>query len=199
MVDRLTGAAPDSIRHELVDETGADLSEKHGPYLVALCAASPSAGDPLLDRYLGVHATYPYQPYRRRSLWRLLPAILAHPDRQWVRQRLIDVAIAALAAADVEFFDSIESAALAALAGAGDRQAETELSRQREAALAAARACRPNQSAARETSGGRTADGSSHTPRRQLASTPASSSPPTSPPRRSPSPVASPGSPPRCA
>ena len=143
MVDRLAGAAPDSIRHELVDETGTDLSEEHGPYLVALCAASPSAGDPLLDRYLGVHATYPYQPYRLRSLWHLLPAILAHPDRQWVRQRLIDVAIAALATADVEFFDSIESAALAALAGAGDRQAETELSRRREAALAAARSLPP--------------------------------------------------------
>ena len=41
MVDRLAGAAPNSIRHELVDETGADLSEEQGPYLVALCAASP--------------------------------------------------------------------------------------------------------------------------------------------------------------
>ena len=143
MVDRLAGAAPNSIRHELVDETGADLSEEQGPYLVALCAASPLVGDPLLNRYLDVHAAYPYQPYRRRSLWHLLPAILAHPDRQWVRQRLIDVAIAALATADVEFLHSIEFAALAALARAGDRQAETDLSRRREAALAAARSLPP--------------------------------------------------------
>jgi hypothetical protein len=143
MVDRLAGAAPNSIRHELVDETGVDLSEGHGPYLVALCGASPSIGDPLLNRYLDVHAAYPYQPYRRRSLWHLLPAILAHPDQQWVRQRLIDVAIAALATIDIEFLHGIELATLAALARAGDRQAEAGLSRRREAAIAAARGLPP--------------------------------------------------------
>jgi serine/threonine-protein kinase len=143
MVDRLAGLAPTSIKYELVDETGADLSEWQGPYLVALCTASPSVGDPLLDKYLDVHTAYPYQPYRRRSLWHLLPAVLAHPDQQWVRQRLIDVAIAALATADVEFLHGIELAALAALARAGDGYAEADLSRQREAALAAAHGLPP--------------------------------------------------------
>ena len=143
MVDRLAGLAPKSIRHELVNETGADLSEWQGPYLVALCSASPSVGDPLLEKYLDIHAAYPYQPYRRRSLWHLVPAVLAHPNQKWVRQRLIDIAMAVLATADVEFLHGIELAALAALARAGDRHAEADLSQRREAALAAAHGLPP--------------------------------------------------------
>jgi hypothetical protein len=120
---------------------GGYLASRDGPALVALAAAEPAAGDPLLRRYLEVHRAYGYREYRNGSLWELLRAVLGHPKQDWVREWATQLGLVVLAAPNRgEFLEGLEIAVLALQARAGDGDVAVELVNRASDAVAAASA-----------------------------------------------------------
>jgi hypothetical protein len=137
MVQRLSGSYDESLLHaygldqlprkDEITSGGFYLAEHDGPYLVALAASAPGVGEPLLQRYIDLHAVYGYGHYRTGSLWVLLDAILRHPDQAWVRAWAPKLGAAVLAPTRGQFCESMEIAALARLSMAGVPAARHEL------------------------------------------------------------------------
>ena len=137
MVQRLSGSYDESLLHaygldqlprkDEITSGGFFLAEHDGPHLVALAASAPDVGEPLLQRYVDLHAVYGYGHYRTGSLWVLLEAILQHPDQAWVRTWAPKLGAAVLAPTRGQFCEGMEIAALARLSMAGVRAARQEL------------------------------------------------------------------------
>jgi hypothetical protein len=89
------------------------LARLDGPILVSFALANPTSGERFLKQYLGVHTGYQYVHYRQASLWVLLGAVLRHPDQDWVRQHLEELAVSALAGTSAEFQEALPTAILA--------------------------------------------------------------------------------------
>ncbi|HEV8647915.1 MAG TPA: hypothetical protein VG276_00580 [Actinomycetes bacterium] len=140
----LAGFDPELHGGELRGD-GGYLATRDGPRLVALAAATPAVGDPLLRRYLDVHRAYGYREYRNGSLWELLGAVLGHPEQGWVREWLAHLGLVVLAAPNRgEFLEGLEIAVLGLQASAGDSSAREELAARRDAAVEQAGALPPS-------------------------------------------------------
>ncbi|AYG64445.1 hypothetical protein [Rhizobium jaguaris] len=103
------------------------LAELDGPDLVALTAADPGLGEPLLQQYVALHAAYGYREYRQGSLWALLDAVLQHPRVEWVRSWVPALGAAALAPNRGEFRESLGITTLALRRLAGEAGAVEQL------------------------------------------------------------------------
>lgn len=140
MIDGLAGSGPQ--RHHVRDSpsthTGGYTSALDAPRLVALAMADPPVGDPLFERYVDLHGSYRYVQYRSGSLWRLLPAVIAHPDSDWVRRMLRRIVSALLAPVRGEFLEGVEIAALSLEARTGSATAAAAFDERRTTALALA-------------------------------------------------------------
>jgi hypothetical protein len=153
VVARIGGAADSSLLASIGPELmagelgmeGGYLATLDGPPLVALAAERPDYGDPLLDRYLDVHRAYGYPQYRNGSLWELLSAVLSHPTQDWVRDRLVEMALVVLDAPNRgEFLEGLEISVLALQAQAGDGTAADELRARCDAEVALVSALPPS-------------------------------------------------------
>jgi hypothetical protein len=111
------------------------LAEHDGPLLVAFAAANPGEGNEVFRQYLATHTSYNYVQYRNRSLWFLLDAVLRHPDQQWVRAMVTEMAAAALAGSTLEFLEGLPLTILALRAAAQMPGALQELETRKEQAL----------------------------------------------------------------
>jgi hypothetical protein len=100
--------------------TSADyLAVRHAPLLVAFAAANPANGDVYLRRYIAIHSGYQYVQYRNRSLWIVLENVLLHPDPDWIRPILRELATAALAGSSLEFREMLPLTVLALQTASG--------------------------------------------------------------------------------
>jgi hypothetical protein len=105
------------------------LAEHDGPLLVAFAKEhAKTFGDRFLRDYIGVHTGYQYVHYRQGSLWVLLEAILRHPDQEWVRLTLREVAASAMAGSTAEFQETLNIAILGLNVLSGKPGAEVALS-----------------------------------------------------------------------
>lgn len=100
----------------------AYLGAVDGPHLVGFAAVSP-AGDEYLQDYLTLQARNSYAFYRSRSLWALLPSVIAHPDVRWVRRFLRRVVESALAPSWTHFDEQVPVASVALRTSAGQQEA----------------------------------------------------------------------------
>jgi hypothetical protein len=89
------------------DSAPAYLAEQDGPVLVSFAATEPVEGTRSFRDYVAIHAANHYLHYRNRSLWMLIAPVLLHPDGAWVRERLVELAQAALADARIDFRDGL--------------------------------------------------------------------------------------------
>jgi hypothetical protein len=143
MLVRLAGAGDSSLlaAHGLGSAGdllggGGYLATTDGPPLVALALADPLVGERLLGRYLDIHVAYGYRQYRNQSLWELLSAVLMHPQPDWVREWLVRLGVAVLAAPTRgEFLEGLEIAVSALQAVAGDEAAHAEIETRRQLAV----------------------------------------------------------------
>jgi hypothetical protein len=110
-------------------------ADRDGPLLVAYTVAHPSEGTEYLRTYLALHEASPYSVYRRMSLWRLLAAVLRHPDPAWSRAMAAEVTAAALAEPDIDFREGLHITILTLQARAGQPGAADRLEELRQAAL----------------------------------------------------------------
>jgi hypothetical protein len=102
------------------DEMPVFLSELHGPRLVAFAVADPSRGRGLMLDYVALQASNQYPVYRDLALYKLVPSIVSHPDDDWTRAMLRELATAALAGAEREFAEPALLACQALVARATD-------------------------------------------------------------------------------
>jgi hypothetical protein len=137
MIDGLAGSGPQQLhlRDGPSTQTSGYTSALDAPRLVALAIADPQVGDPLFERYVDLHGSYRYVQYRSGSLWRLLPAVIAHPDPVWVGRMLRRIVSALLAPVRGEFLEGIEIAALSLEARSGSATAPAALDARRAKAL----------------------------------------------------------------
>jgi hypothetical protein len=125
-VDNLGGSGqsnPELLTNELLAARGLAPAELHGatqflaaidgPLLVSFAAANPAGGDRFLKEYLSIHTGYQYVHYRQASLWVLLGAVLQHPDQDWVRRILPELAVSALAGTSSEFQEALPTTVMA--------------------------------------------------------------------------------------
>src|SRR4029079_8331649 len=103
------------------------LAHNDGQPLVAFAAVEPAVGEPLLRRYIQIHAAYGYRQYRDGSLWALLDAVLRHPRADWVQAWLPELGDAVLAPIRGEFLEALEQATLGCRARLSDSVAAAEL------------------------------------------------------------------------
>jgi hypothetical protein len=96
------------------------LSFYFGPPMVALAVGDPHVGEHYLQEYLRLQSAYNYPTYRFGSLWALLRAVLQHPEQAWVKEKVRELAIAALGGASVEFQEGLPLTVLALRARAGE-------------------------------------------------------------------------------
>ncbi len=122
-------------RAEPVGDDGAFLAGENGPALVALAAADPPRGEPLLGRYVALHASYGYPQYRKGSLWALLGAVLRHPGQGWVREWVTVLGEAALSPNRGSYQGALGYAVRALGVAAGVPGASDELERSRTDAI----------------------------------------------------------------
>ena len=113
------------------------LAERDGPSLVSLAVHVPDVGEPLLKRYVALHAGYGYREYRQGSLWALLGAVLQHPSQEWVQAWVSALGAAVLAPNRGEFREALLLAGLALQVHADEAGAADALERRRTDAIAA--------------------------------------------------------------
>jgi hypothetical protein len=113
------------------------LAHQDGQPLVAHALVDPAHGEPLLRRYIDIHAAYGYRQYRNGSLWALLDAVLRHPKPDWVRSWVPLLGQAVLAPIRGEFQEALELAALGQRALLADASALAALDERADAALKA--------------------------------------------------------------
>ena len=116
------------------DSAPAYLAEADGPQLVSFALANPPVGDQYFTRYIAAQAANGYEYYRNRSLWALIAPVLAHPDPDWVRERLAELSSGALSPSVVHFGQALPLTVLALQGRAGDANANEEFERRRDAA-----------------------------------------------------------------
>lgn len=104
--------------HVMATGGSAYLGAVDGPYLVGFAALTP-AGDQYVEDYLTLQARNSYAFYRTRSLWALIPSILAHPDVRWIRRFLRRLVESALAPSPAHFDEQVPLAAAALDVAAG--------------------------------------------------------------------------------
>ncbi|MBI3967283.1 MAG: hypothetical protein HY329_16735 [Chloroflexi bacterium] len=121
------------------------LAHQDGQPLVALAHVDPPHGEPLLRRYVDIHAGYGYRQYRNGSLWALLDAVLRHPQPDWVRTWLPILGEAVLAPIRGEFQEALELAALGQRALLADTDALAALDGRADAALEATEGLRTGE------------------------------------------------------
>ncbi|RPI25801.1 MAG: hypothetical protein EHM61_13425 [Acidobacteria bacterium] len=120
------GLQPPSSEEE---GSGKFLARHDGPLLVSFAAAHHADnGDRFLRQYLSVHTGYQYVHYRQASLWVLLESVLRHPDQNWVREMLPEIAVSALAGSSAEFQEALPTAVLSLRAREGKPGARSEFS-----------------------------------------------------------------------
>jgi hypothetical protein len=129
---------------EMIGETGY-FAERDGPLLVACAWEYPEEGTQLFQQYLSVHTSYAYVQYRNRSLWVLLSAVLRHPDQDWVRKSVAEIATAALAGSRLDFHEATPLVILALQARAGLPGALKALEEQHQRVRAAAAQLQPGR------------------------------------------------------
>jgi hypothetical protein len=117
-VDRLGGTRRGLAPRES-HGTSQFLAAVDGPLLVSFAAANRAGGDRFLKEYLSIHTGYQYVGYRQPSLWVLLGAVLQHPDQDWVRRILPEVAVSALAGTSSEFEEALPTTLMALRAREG--------------------------------------------------------------------------------
>jgi hypothetical protein len=120
---------------ELGEEAPFYLADRDGPLLVAYAVAQPLEGTEYLRTYLTLHGASSYSLYRSMNLWRLLDAVLRHPDPAWSRAMAAEVAGAALTEPDVEFREGLRITIQVLQARAGQPGAAERLEELRQAAL----------------------------------------------------------------
>jgi hypothetical protein len=103
------------------------LAADHAPALVAFAAAYPPDGDRYLRQYVAIHSGYQYVQYRNRSLWIVLDNVLRHPDPNWIREMVRELAATALAGSSLEFREALPLTVLALQAEAGKSGAKEAL------------------------------------------------------------------------
>jgi hypothetical protein len=136
MIDGLAGSGPQRVHmQDGSTQTSGYTSALDAPRLVALAVDDPPVGDPLFERYVDLHGSYRYVQYRSGSLWRLLPAVIAHPDPSWVARMLRRIVSALLAPVRGEFLEGVEIAALSLEARTGSATAAATFDERRAKAL----------------------------------------------------------------
>ena len=91
--------------------------------LVALAHADPATGDSLLDEYIRIQSSNSYVEYRTAAFLRILDAVLAHPEQEWVRKRLPAIMSGVLQVDTVQFHEGLPLAVLAMQAALGNATA----------------------------------------------------------------------------
>jgi hypothetical protein len=112
---------------------------------VAFAKLDPATNTQYLESYIEIHASNRYRHYRSRSLAMLLDPILQYPDPSWVRQRVQQIATAALTVASMDFEDFLPLAVRGVQANAGDPVAVAELDAARQRLEAGAAGLDPDQ------------------------------------------------------
>jgi hypothetical protein len=110
--NHVTGIEPLAVEHAEVigddaDSAPAYLAEQDGLPLVAFAAQDPALHTRYFLDYVAVHAANNYLHYRNRSLWALVAPVLLHPDPEWARQMLVELAQAALAGSRIDFREGL--------------------------------------------------------------------------------------------
>jgi hypothetical protein len=95
------------------------LAQKDGAKLVTYAFRRPVEGDRFLREYLQLHTFYLYDYYRNRSLWVLLGWVLRHPNQDWTRTWVRELAQAALITSSPHFREAFGLAVLGLQAHAG--------------------------------------------------------------------------------
>jgi hypothetical protein len=111
------------------------LAAHDAPVLVAFAAANPPDGDRYLRQYVAIHSGYQYVQYRNRSLWIVLDNVLRHPDPNWIREMVRELAATALAGSSLEFREALPLTVLALQAVAGKSGAKEALASARNQAI----------------------------------------------------------------
>lgn len=83
------------------------FAQHDAPLLVAYAEAHKPDGDKYFRQYVAIHTSYNYVQYRNRSLLHLLEAALRSPDRDWVQEMCVSLAVAALAGNALEFQEGV--------------------------------------------------------------------------------------------
>jgi len=111
------------------------LAAHDAPVLVAFASAYPPDGDRYLRQYVAIHSGYQYVQYRNRSLWIVLDNVLRHPDPNWIRDMVRELAGTALAGSSLEFREALPLTVLALQAVAGKSGAREALASIRDQAV----------------------------------------------------------------
>jgi hypothetical protein len=111
------------------------LAARDAPVLVAFAAAYPPDGDRYLRQYVAIHSGYQYVQYRNRSLWIVLDNVLRHPDPNWIREMMRELAATALSGSLLEFREALPLTVLGLQATAGKSGAKETLASARDQAL----------------------------------------------------------------
>src|SRR6266576_495772 len=111
------------------------LAAHDAPVLVAFAAAYPPDGDRYLRQYVAIHSGYQYVQYRNRSLCIVLDNVLRHPDPNWIREMVRELAATALAGSSLEFREALPLTVLALQAVTGKSGAEEALVSARDQAV----------------------------------------------------------------
>lgn len=114
------------------------FAAQDAPVLVAFAASHPPDGDRYLRQYLAIHSGYQYVQYRNRSLWIILENVLRHPNPEWVRDMVRELATTALVGSSLEFREALPLTVLALQAARRKQDALQALQRLRGQAIAEA-------------------------------------------------------------
>ncbi len=106
-------------------DTGPRLrAAREAKFLVSFARDDPERGDPLLDRYITLHAANSYVLYRNRSLWAILESVVLHPSQEWVLDRTKRLLQGSLVGSALDFVEGLPLAVLATQAADGSQPAK---------------------------------------------------------------------------
>jgi hypothetical protein len=117
---------------EGVESGGARfLADEDAPLLAAFAIQNPQASEDYLRRYLDLHLENKYIVYRDNSLWRILAALLHHPNQEFTLGWLTEVLRVVLERGGLQFEGSLQAARLALNARLGQAEPSVRLDRMR--------------------------------------------------------------------
>jgi len=135
----------DVIKPSRLSKDSKFLAADDGPLLVSFARDHAPSGDRFLRDYIGVHTGYQYVQYRQGSLWILVDAVLRHPDQEWVRLMLRELAVSAMAGSTAEFQESLQLTILGLRASSGDAAAQADLQQSIDEATNGAKDLKPGR------------------------------------------------------
>jgi hypothetical protein len=148
LVARLIGAPLISSPSQLAKyiSLGPDITveriETEARDLVSFAADHPDPGDEYVRAYVDYHTANTYYYYRNQAIIGLLSSVLEHPNLEWVKRILADLAAAALVGGRLEFDECTPMALLALKARLAMPYAHADLAQRSAAAQSAARRLR---------------------------------------------------------